>query len=277
MNCAHRCPASSGMAGLLKRTELDDEQREYLDSINTSANVISGADRRHPRSVEDRCRQTAAQAGAFFARIVERDLLGIEQPGAGQGVELIAVYLDVPERVPGDERHFRQIPFNLIGNATTVHRGDICVHVRMQPADQDIATAHLQIPISDTVLVSPPIASTMCSESSGRQIPSSTRRYGGTGLGTAIARDLARLMGGSIGVLSEAGAWQPFWVKLPLLIDEAPDPPEPPKMLRGAHALVFEQNEAERRRDRLRCEGGYAGSGGQQHDQPGAHRRRAGW
>jgi two-component system sensor histidine kinase RpfC len=71
---------------------------------------------------------------------------------------------------------------------------------------------------------------------------SSTRRYGGTGLGTTIARDLTRLMGGVIGVESEEGKGSHFWIKVPLIDSAVCQAPQAPAQLQGRRALVWESN-----------------------------------
>ena len=73
--------------------------------------------------------------------------------------------------------------------------------------------------------------------------PSSTRRYGGTGLGTAIARDLTRLMGGVIGVESEEGQGQHLPGEAAVYLAGHPGATRAAEVLRGVTALVFEQHE----------------------------------
>jgi two-component system sensor histidine kinase RpfC len=220
------------MAGLLKRTGLDDEQREYVDSINASADVLQAL----VGDILDLSKIDAGKLQLKPSRFVLRESLNetcwaLSNQALDKGVELVCrAAPDLPGSVHGDERRFRQILFNLVGNAVEfTEQGRVCVHAEMSPADEELQTPHLKVSIIDT----------------GIGIPadlSSTRRYGGTGLGTAIARDLTRLMGGMIGVESREGQGSTFWVKLSFIRADDLATPQPPAVLRGVRALVFEQN-----------------------------------
>lgn len=242
-----RTPLSGviGMAGLLKRTRLDDEQREYLDSINTSAGVLQSL-------IGDILDLSKIDAGKLELKPAEFNLReainetcwALSNQAVDKGVELVCrVAPELPERVLGDELRFRQVLFNLIGNAAKfTEHGHVCVHAQVMPGDADVAEPHLRVSISDTGIGIETHRLKHVFDSFWQADPSSTRRYGGTGLGTAIARDLTRLMGGQIGVVSESGHGSTFWVKLPFLRVAGARPPQPPAVLRGVRALVFEQN-----------------------------------
>ena len=242
-----RTPLSGviGMSGLLKRTRLDDEQRDYVDSINASADVLQSL----IGDILDLSKIDAGKLELKPTTFALRESLNetcwaLSNQALDKGLELVCrVSPDLPEQVLGDELRFRQILFNLIGNATKfTEQGHICVWARAEPADDDLAEAHLRIDIRDTGIGIPAERIPHVFDSFWQADHSSTRRHGGTGLGTAIARDLTRLMGGVIGVDSIEGQGSTFWVKLPFLRTRDALPPSPPGELRGVHALVFEQN-----------------------------------
>lgn len=242
-----RTPLSGviGMAGLLKRTKLDDEQREYLDSINTSADVLQAL----IGDILDLSKIDAGKLELKPGKFVIRDSINetcwaLSNQAVEKGVELICqIAPDVPEYVHGDELRFRQILFNLVGNAAKfTDEGFIVVSARVMPADDDVGEPYLQVAIKDTGIGISADRVRHVFDSFWQGDLSSTRRHGGTGLGTAIARDLARLMGGAIGVESEEGKGSTFWVKLPFLRESQLVPPHPPETLRGVRVMIFEQN-----------------------------------
>ncbi|MCB1786535.1 MAG: response regulator [Chromatiaceae bacterium] len=242
-----RTPLSGviGMAGLLKRTGLDDEQREYVDSINTSADVLQAL-------IGDILDLSKIDAGKLelkpstfrIRESLNETCWALSNQALDKEVELVCrVAPDVPEQVFGDELRFRQILFNLVGNAVKfTERGYIRVQAQVVPADQDVAEPHLLVAVSDTGIGIAPDRIQKVFDTFWQADPSSTRRFSGTGLGTAIARDLTRLMGGVIGVQSEEGIGSTFWVKLPFLRVAGAVPPQPPASLRGVRAVIFEQH-----------------------------------
>ncbi len=242
-----RTPLSGviGMAGLLQRTRLDDEQRDYVDSINTSADLLQAliGDILDLSKIDAGKLELKPSSFALRASLNET-CWAMSQQALDKGVELVCrVAPDVPEQVYGDELRFRQILFNLVGNAVKfTEEGHVCVRARVAAADGELAGRHLEVSISDTGIgiAADRIASVF--DSFWQADPSSTRRYGGTGLGTTIARDLTCLMGGAIGVRSEEGQGSTFWVKLPFLGDAAGMPPRPPAALRGTRVWIFEHN-----------------------------------
>lgn len=254
-----RTPLSGviGMAGLLKRTTLDGEQREYLDSINSSADVLQAL----VGDILDLSKIDAGKLELKPSSFVVRDSLNetcwaLSNQALDKGVELICrVAPDVPEKAHGDELRFRQILFNLIGNAVKfTEDGYIRVYTQMMPADDGLATPYLQVSITDTGIGIPADRIEQVFDNFWQADPSSTRRHGGTGLGTAIARDLTRLMGGEISVESEDGRGSTFRVRLPLIRQDILAAPRPPAVLQGVTALVFEQHEESARAIVEACE-----------------------
>ncbi len=240
-----RTPLSGviGMAGLLRRTRLDDEQREYLDSINTSADVLQ-------ELIGDILDLSKIDAGKLELKPVPfelREILSetcwaLSNQSLDKGVELICrVAPDLPQRVQGDPLRFRQILFNLIGNAVKfTDSGHIRVEARAQPPATPSSPACVEITIQDTGIGIPADRVPRVFESFWQADHSSTRVHGGTGLGTAIARDLVLIMGGSIDVNSVEGKGSTFTVRLPLIDSEDTAAPPPPDVLRGHQVLLLE-------------------------------------
>ncbi|MEA3274545.1 MAG: ATP-binding protein [Pseudomonadota bacterium] len=136
-----------------------------------------------------------------------------------KGLELV-IRIDpaIPAEVIGDQLRVRQILFNLVGNAIKfTERGEVRVRANVRPPEEGMVQSHVLLQIEDTGIGIPREKLEEIFESCWQADDSTTRRYGGTGLGTTIARDLARLMGGSIGVESEMGGGSRLSVRLPLL------------------------------------------------------------
>jgi two-component system sensor histidine kinase RpfC len=135
---------------------------------------------------------------------------------AAKGIEfVVSIMPEVPPAVRGDPHYLRQILINLAGNAVKfTERGSVSVHVSVLSETE--ARARLKFSIRDTGLGIAREAQAMIFESFTQADQSTTRRFGGTGLGTTIAKQLAELMGGRIGLESAVGLGSTFWVELEL-------------------------------------------------------------
>jgi two-component system sensor histidine kinase RpfC len=240
-----------GMTNLLQSTPLSTEQREYVDSIAGSAEVLRAliGDILDLSKIE--AHRLTLESISFDARAAILDVCNALQGQAlAKGLELIIrVDPNVPSTVAGDLLRVRQILFNLLGNAIKfTHQGEVVVSVSARPAEDDLLRPHLLLEVTDTGIGIPREKLDAIFESFWQADDSTTRRYGGTGLGTTIARDLTRLMGGRIAAESEVGKGSRFCVRLPILRDVTCSPAQPVsgRPLAGSRALVYEQNATSR-------------------------------
>jgi len=200
-----------GMAGLLLDTNLDGEQREYVNAVRTSGDALMAV-------IEDILDFSKIEAGkleldmrVFDVReLVESACTMLAAPADDKGIELMSWIADgVPPRACGDSPRLRQVLVNLITNAvkfTTV--GEIVVRVSEH---HDGERPGLRFEISDTGIGIEQSAIERIFDSFAQADGSTTRRYGGTGLGLAISRRLVELMGGQMGVDSTPGEGSTFW------------------------------------------------------------------
>jgi two-component system sensor histidine kinase RpfC len=122
---------------------------------------------------------------------------------------------EVPPAVRGDPHHLRQVLINLAGNAVKfTDSGSVTVHVSVQ-AETD-SSVRLKFSIRDTGIGIAPEAQSKIFDSFTQADQSTTRRFGGSGLGTTIAKKLVQLMGGRIGLESAIGLGSTFWVEIDL-------------------------------------------------------------
>jgi signal transduction histidine kinase/DNA-binding NarL/FixJ family response regulator len=166
---------------------------------------------------------------------------------------------DLPRRVAGDPYRLRQILLNLLGNALKfTEQGSVAVSARLAALSADQATIRFEV-VDSGIGIHAELKERLF-EAFIQAEPSTTRKYGGTGLGLTISRQLARLLGGELGVESEFGQGSCFWfsvvVALPTSPALAPARPEalanafptlPRRALPAARLLVVDDSPINRR------------------------------
>lgn len=211
-----------GVVDLLKTTHLSVQQDELVALMRHSITVLRSL-------VDDVLDISKIEAGRLTVEVAPFDLhssvnslVQLLRPHAqSKGLVLRAVIDPALEyRLKGDSHHLRQILLNLLGNAIKfTDRGEVTLTVELKQESAQGITARFEV--KDTGIGIAPAALPRIFERFVQADQSTTRKYGGTGLGTTIAKQLAELMGGSIGVESTLGAGSVFWVELPLLRDVA--------------------------------------------------------
>jgi len=206
-----------GMSELLATTRLDGEQRECLDTIQASARSLLAL-------VQDVLDISAIEAGKLR---LDHDEFSLGELLHGVGLILqpsvrakridyeVAMADDVPDRLRGDAAHLQQVLLNLAGNAVKfTDHGSVRLEVARMAVDAK-GRDRLRFIIVDTGIGIPAAARAKLFEAFEQADASLSRRHGGTGLGTTIAKGLTEAMGGSIGFESSENAGSRFWVELP--------------------------------------------------------------
>lgn len=152
---------------------------------------------------------------------------------------------DVPRNLIGDPGRIRQILINLLNNAIKfTERGEVELKVSMQ--DRQDTLVNLCFVVRDTGIGIPPDKQRLIFEAFTQEDNSTTRRFGGTGLGLTISTRLSALMGGKIRVESETGQGSRFYLQIPLEVDVNQRPPVVPHNLCGLKVLVVDDNTVNR-------------------------------
>jgi two-component system sensor histidine kinase RpfC len=230
-----------GVVDLLGTTRLTPQQGELVQLLRHSATVLRSL-------VDDVLDITKIEAGRITIEVAPFDLhacinglIQLLRPHAqAKGLTLTAVVDPALEyRVKGDSHHLRQVLLNLLGNAIKfTERGEVTLVASLEQESDVAVTARFEV--RDTGIGIAPEAIDAIFERFVQADQSTTRKYGGTGLGTTIAKQLVELMGGSIGVQSELGKGSTFWLELPLLRDAVPAAAMPaPSAPAEGHALCL--------------------------------------
>ena len=252
--------AIMGMTELVLKTQLTPRQREFLATVRDSGEALLAV-------INDILDFSRIEAGKL---VLERQTFDLRESlgdtmksfaiaAAAQGLELACfIHPDVPRVVVGDYGRLRQIVVNLVGNAVKfTQQGEVILEVGLEPpsgnggpaagAGQDV-TLHFMV--GDTGMGIPEERRSAIFEMFEQADNSMTRRYGGAGLGLAIASRLAGLMQGRIWVQSEVGRGSEFHFTARLGLAE-PEvvqaiPPEPSR-LHGVRVLAVDDNATNRR------------------------------
>ncbi|MCF0055139.1 hybrid sensor histidine kinase/response regulator [Dyadobacter sp. CY356] len=212
-----------GMASLLAETELDEEQRGYTASIQSSGNslltVINDIlDFSKIESGNMQLEQAPFNLRSCIEEVMDVFISKVSQ----SGLELLySIDQDVPERLIGDSLRLSQILINLIGNAVKFTKeGEVALSVRIaEPQQEDLIGLHFEV--KDTGIGISETKRDRLFKAFSQVDSSTSRKYGGTGLGLAISEKLVSLMGGSISVDSEEGQGSTFYFSALFRIDTA--------------------------------------------------------
>ena len=210
-----------GMTQLLELTDLTEEQLDYVESLKVSGNNLLSL-------VNDVLDLSKIEAGRITIEPVEFDLRrAVNEVYLTQKSVLfeknlslaISVAEDIPLVITGDQLRVKQIILNLLGNATKfTKQGGITIAVQVNELQSD--NLIIQISVTDTGVGISAESLDKIFRPFVQEDGSTTRRFGGTGLGLTISRHLAELMGGTISVESIQGIGSSFILKLPFTIPD---------------------------------------------------------
>ncbi len=203
-----------GMTSLLLDTPLDREQRDFVETIRTSGDALLTI-------INDILDFSKIEAGMLSLEVhpfevrtcVEEALDLVAQRAAEKGVELAYLVEDgVPRTVLGDVTRVRQVLVNLLSNAVKfTAEGSVCVRVHAAPPDAEAGgLTRVHFAIEDTGIGIAPDKLDLVFQSFSQADASTTRQFGGTGLGLTICRRLVEIMGGEVEVESVLGEGSTF-------------------------------------------------------------------
>ena len=205
------------MADVLRETSLNESQSEIVATMTTSANLLLA-------QIEDVLDMAKIEAGRVHIEIAPFDLgqlltssVKIILPQARyKGLDVrTEVSAEATAWFSGDSYHLRQVLLNLLANAVKfTEKGHITLRARVLGANDGVSMIRFEI--EDTGIGIAHDKQVMIFEPFAQADDSITRVYGGTGLGTTIARHLVTLMGGRIDLTSNLGVGTRFWFEIPL-------------------------------------------------------------
>jgi signal transduction histidine kinase/CheY-like chemotaxis protein len=216
-----------GMTGLMLDADLSPELRGQADAVRRSGEVLLAI-------INDILDFSKLEAGRMEAERLELDVTELvsdvielmAERARGKGLDLASrVHPAVPRRLRGDPGRIRQVLTNLVGNAVkfTGEGGEVLVRARLVSETPEMA--HVRFEVVDTGIGIAPEARERLFQPFSQADSSTSRRFGGTGLGLTICKGLVDLMGGEIGVESTPGWGSTFWFSLTL--EKASVPAEP--------------------------------------------------
>ena len=240
-----------GMTDLALDTDLTAEQREYLETVKMSSDSLLTVINDILDFSKIEAGKIDLEAADFNLRdCLETTLKTLALRADEKGLELLCeIAPDVPEVVEGDSSRLRQVLANLVGNAIKfTHKGEVALSVQLASKDGDDRL--LRFTVSDTGIGIPAEKQKLIFDPFTQADTSTTRKYGGTGLGLTISSRLVNMMGGKIWVESEIGRGTQFHFTVQFKRVGGTTQMEttaPPELLHGIKVLVADDNATNRR------------------------------
>ncbi|NNG00683.1 MAG: response regulator [Desulfobacteraceae bacterium] len=238
-----------GMTNLLMGTDLTTDQLSYTETIQNSSESLL-------EIINDILDYSKIEAGKFNLDCMAFDLrLTVEKVGDllsfkahEKGLEfVIVIHHEVPSLLRGDPGRLRQILINLAGNAIKfTSTGEVAIRISLETEAAEQAA--LRFGVTDTGIGIPENRKDRLFKSFSQVDGSTTRKYGGTGLGLMISKKLSELMGGRIGVESTEGRGSEFWFTAVFEKQQVSreKPVAIPRHIRGKKILVVDDNDTNR-------------------------------
>lgn len=236
-----------GMAELLAESTLDEEQRLYADTIRSSGEALLTIINDVLDYSKLEAEKLTLHTDQFdLERLVHEVALVLSPTASKKGISLGVDYdIFLPTQLNGDRGRLRQILTNLAGNAVKfTETGHVLIRVTGISEKEGYHNIH--IAIEDTGIGIP---KEMCDHIFGEfnQVEDDrNRKFEGTGLGLAISRQLVKLMGGDISVVSDTGEGACFTFTIELPVVENPQVTSPPHEPKGNNVLLIESDSLER-------------------------------
>ena len=231
-----------GALEMLRDTSLSPPQQRYLDTANTSAEILLTL-------IDEILDFSRLEAGKLrietldfeLRRVVEDVTAMLGQRAHAKGLELACfIAPDAPDLLKGDPIRLRQILSNLVSNAIKfTQHGEVVVNVIAERLEA--ARTLLRFEVRDSGIGIAADKQPLLFQPFVQADGSTSRRFGGTGLGLSIARRLTELMGGKIGLNSQPGVGSRFWFRISFAV-AAPRQPGPATNFAGRRLLIVDDN-----------------------------------